>query len=343
MKAGLAVILSATLRPVAVPVNPAAAPLSPSAALAAPVLAAPAALTPLSPLALPLPVALTPVQAVPAAPEPLRAMPALQAFSALPAPSVGDAFDGAFAERREKKAEAVQHAHAEIPVVDYVRGSYSREGAAEMMETSFVIDETKNMTGSQLLSLVVTPEALDPDLTPDPDRVDFGRLGKTSAQIRATLEEAGVPYHNYERWLGAAFREGLLYRLFNRNTGLTYYGVPPRVRADWGLEAPTGVPAAKAPAAPVSSAFSDALKALAADAETLPKHEELFEFTAQAVDAAIAEGRFPAGAVSAKFRARADSIGYDVPSLKDAVLTLAESAEGTPWEAKTAALAALLD
>lgn len=343
MKAGLAVLLSATMRPVAVPVNPAAAPLSPTAALAAPVLSAPAAPTPLSALSLPVPAALAPVSALPAAPEPLRAMPALRAVSALPAPSVGDAFDGAFAERREKKAEAVQYARAEIPVVDYVRGAYSRERAAEMLEPSYVVDETRNMTGSELLSFVVTSEALDPDLTPDPDRVDFNRLGKTSAQIRSTLEEAGVPYHNYERWLGAAFREGLIYRLFDRNTGLTHYGVPPRVRADWGLEAAADVPAAKAPAAAASTPFSDALKALAADAESLPKHEELFEFTAQLVDAAIAEGRFPKDGVSAKFRARADALGYDAPSFKDALITLVESAEGTPWEGKTAALAALAE
>jgi hypothetical protein len=105
-------------------------------------------------------------------------------------------------------------------------------------------------------------------------------------------------------------------------------------------EAPS-VEKAAAPSGPTP--FSSALTQLASEAETLPKHEELFEFTAQAVDAAIKAGRLPKDAVSAKFRARADALGYDVPSLEDAVITLMESAEGTPWEARTAALRALLD
>ena len=264
-------------------------------------------------------------------------------MSHLPAPSIGYAFDGAFAERRQKAAEAVQYARAEIPVVDYQRGAYSKAGSAEMMQESYVVGEGRNMTGAQLVSFVVTPESLRPDLTPDPDRVDFARLGKTSAQIRETLAVYDVPYHSYERWLGAAFREGMIYRLFNKNTGLTYYGVPPQVRADWGLEPASGE---KAPVAAVEkdpTPFTQALTALAADAESLPKNEELFEFTAQAVDAAIVAGKLLKDAVSPAFRARADSLGYDVPSLQDAVITLSESAEGTPWEAKTAALRALLD
>lgn len=265
-------------------------------------------------------------------------------MTALPAASAGDVFDGAFAERREKAAEAVQHARAEIPVVDWRRGAYSKDLSAEMMQENYIVGEARTMSGIELLSFVVTPEALHPDLMPDPDRVDFERLGKTSRQIREALDAKDIPYHSYERWLGAAFREGLIYRLYNKNTGLTYYGVPPQVRADWGLEAvseeketPKNVVAAG------PTPFSQALAALAADAEHLPKNEELFEFTAQAVDAAIRDGKLAREAVSAKFRARADALGYDAPSLKDAVLTLSESAEGTPWEAKTAALAALLD
>lgn len=272
----------------------------------------------------------------------LPTMPSLTALSALPAPSMGDAFDGAFAEKRVVAAQAVQHAHAEIPVVDYLRGAYGEERAREFMEGVFTADE-KKFTGRELLSFVVTPEALNPDLTPDPDRVDFNRLGRSSAQIREIVDEKGMPYHPYERILQEAFREGLIYRLYNKNTSLTYYGVPPRVRADWGLDpAPVVEEKAAAPAAPVATPFSEALTKLAADAVTL-EDNELFEFTAQAVDAAIKAGKLPADAVSKAFRARADALGYDVPSLEDAVITLSESAEGTPWERKTAALLALLD
>ncbi len=323
-----AIVLLA-LSPAPVALSPVAARLSlPQTsvpALSAPLLGAPSLNTSLSPSL---------SAAAPLSPAPAKAFPALQALSVLPAPSVGDSFDGAFAERREKKAEAVQHARAEIPVVDWRRGAYSKELSAEMMD-----DE-----GRELLSYLVTPEALHPDLTPDPDRVDFSRLGRTSAQIREILEEKDVPYHPYERWLGAAFREGLIYRLFNKNTGLTYYGVPPQVRADWGLSATNADDApVAAPKSAVPSEFALALARLAKDAESLPKSEELFEFTAQAVDAAIRDGVLKADAVSAKFRARADALGYDAPSLKDAVLTLSESAEGTPWEGRAAALAALLD
>lgn len=255
---------------------------------------------------------------------------------------MGDAFDGAHAERRVVKAEAVQHAHAEIPVVDYLRGAYGEERAREFMEGVFTADE-KKFTGRELLSFVVTPEALNPDLVPDPGRVDFNRLGRTSAQIREIVDEKGMPYHPYERVLQEAFREGLIYRLYDKNTSLTHYGVPPRVRADWGLEpAPVVEKKTAAPAAPVSTPFSEALSSLAAEAVAL-KDNELFEFTAQAVDAAIKAGRLSPDAVSPSFRARADALGYDVPSLADAVITLSESAEGTPWERKTAALLALLD
>ncbi|MBI5246100.1 MAG: hypothetical protein HY923_02890 [Elusimicrobia bacterium] len=58
--------------------------------------------------------------------------------------------------------------------------------------------------------------------------------------------------------------------------------------------------------------------------------------------AALKAGRLSDAEVPAAFRERAATIDFDVPSLSDAVLTLSESAEGTPWEAKTAALATLL-
>lgn len=325
--------------PFALGAGPAALSFSvPGPASLAPSLALPSALIPSPALASPLLAA--PALAVAA--RPTAALPALTAFTALPAASAGDAFDGAFAEKRVEAAKAVQYARAEIPVVDYLRGAYGEERAREFMEGVFTADE-KKFTGRELLSFVVTPESLNPDLVPDPDRVDFNRLGRTSTQIREIVGEKGMPYHPYERILQEAFREGLIYRLFNKNTSLTYYGVPPRVRADWGLDpAPVVEKKAEAPAEPVSTPFSEALAALAAEAVTI-KDAELFEFTAQAVDAAIKAGKLPAGAVSKAFRARADALGYDVPSLSDAVITLSESAEGTPWERKTAALLALLD
>lgn len=353
MKAALALLLTAGSAFGASPViqlSPTPAALSPLAIAGVPfalqaspamVFSAPSALA-LPRLASPL--GLVPVPA-PAAPAfAARALPALSAMTALPAASVGDAFDGAFAEKKREEARAVQYAHAEIPVVDYVRGAYGEDGAREFMEGVYAVDEKTSFTGKELMSFLVTPEALNPDLVPDPDRVDFSRLGRTSAQIRTIVEGKGMPYHPYERVMTEAFRDGLIYRLYNRNDGLTYYGVPPRVRADWGLEpAAEVVPAALAPITAGPTPFSDALTALAADAMKLPKDEELFEFTAQAVDAAIKAGKLPPDAVTKAFRKRADALGYDVPSLADAVITLAESAEETPWEARTAALRALLD
>ena len=325
--------------PFALQAAPAMAFSAPSAAvlprLASPLAPAPAA-------ALSAPAHAAPASAVPALAA--RALPALSAMTVLPAASAGDAFDGAFAERKHEEARAVQHAHAEIPVVDYVRGAYGEDGAREFMEGVYAVDEKTSFSGKELLSFLVTPEALNPDLVPDPDRVDFSRLGRSSARIRAIVEDKGMPYHPYERIMTEAFREGLIYRLYNRNDGFTYYGVPPRVRADWGLEpAPEAAPAAKAPVAAGPTPFSAALTALAADAMKLPKDEELFEFTAQAIDAAIKAGKLPPDAVTKAFRKRADALGYDVPGLADAVITLAESAEETPWEARTAALRALLD
>jgi hypothetical protein len=343
MKASLALILTTGFSPAPVtlaPISAVSVSLAPQA-LVSPAFSAPSlALAPVPALAPAPALAAVPALAAPSAPA--AALPALSALTVLPAPSVGDAFDGAFAERREKAAEAVQYAHAEIPVVDYMRGAYGEERAREFMEGAYAVDEKTSFTGRELLAFLVTPEALDPDLVPDPDRVDFNRLGRTTARIRDAVEEKGMPYHPYERILREAFREGLIYRLFDKNTSLTHYGVPPRVRADWGLEPAPDVEKKAAAAAPASTAFSEALSSLAAEAVAI-KDNELFEFTAQAVAAAVKEGRLPAAAVPAKFAERAARIEFDVPSLADAVLTLSESAEGTRWEAKTAALLALLD
>ena len=121
------------------------------------------------------------------------------------------------------------------------------------------------------------------------------------------------------------------------------------------LPAPVAAVAAPVAALPVLSALTvmpapsigDAFDGAFAErrkeeAERLPKNEELFEVTAQVVAAAVKAGSLPPDAVSPAFKARAAKIDFDVSSLSDAVLTLAESAEGTPWEARTAALLALL-
>lgn len=272
----------------------------------------------------------------------------------LAAPSIGDGWDGgrqyeeeeehAYAERREREAEQVQHAHADIPVVDYRRGAYEERSAREFMDSVQLETAEKSFTGRELLSWLVTPEALLLDRVPDPERMDFSRLGHSSTRLRRILEEKSVPYHPYEAMLGRAFRDGLVYRLTDARRGVSYTGVPYEVRSAFGLREETPASPAAAPAAaPVDSAFAKALLALTVDAEKLPKSEELFEFTAQVVAAAEKAGLLPAGSGSEKFRARAAKIDFDVPPLRDAVETLAESAEGTPWEARAAALLALLD
>jgi hypothetical protein len=344
MKAALALLLTAGSAFGAAPViqlAPTPIFVSPFAALGAPLALQASPSTVFSAPALPI---LAPSLAI--TPRPVvAALPALSALTVLPAPSIGDAFDGAFAEKRKEEAEAVQYAHAEIPVVDYRRGAYDEERAQEFMEGVYTVDEKTSFTGRELLSFLVTPEALRPDLTPDPDRVDFSRLGRTSAQVREIVEEKGMPYHPYERVMTEAFRDGLIYRLYNKNTGLTYHGVPPQVRSDWKLEpAPEAAPVKPETAAPAGpTPFSLALAKLALEAELLPKSEELFEFTAQTVAAAIKAGKLAPDAVTPAFKERAAKIDVEVSSLSDAVITLAESAEGTPWEGRTAALLSLLD
>ncbi len=250
--------------------------------------------------------------------------------------------DGAFSEKRQEAAKAVQHAHAEIPVVDYLKRAFDESSAKEFMDGEFTFDGATKKTGRELLSYLVTPDALSDGLTPDPARVDFNRLGKTSSQIRETVDAEGVPYHLYERVLGGAFREGLIYRLYNSLTGFTYHGVPHEIRAIFGLEAPAEQKPAEIAKKSGPTPFSEALTALSEEAVGLDD-PELFEFTAQTVAAAIKAGKLSSDAVSPAFKARAAKIDFDAPSLKDAALTLAESAEGTPWESKTAALLALLD
>jgi hypothetical protein len=340
------------LTPFALGAGPAALQFSaPSLALSAPSLALPVALTP---ALLPAPAIAAPLAVN--AQRPVAALPVLAALTVLPAPAIGDAWDGsgrreeaneeayAHVEQRRREAEAVQYAHAEIPVVDYRRGAYGEERAKEFMEGVYVVDDKTKFTGLELLSFLVTPEALRADQIPDPARVDFARLGKNSAQIRETLAEKGMPYHPYERVLTEAFRDGLIYRLTDARNGMTYHGVPHEVRAAFGLEAKAPEPAKAEDVAPAGpTPFSVALTKLAKEAESLPHREELFEFTAQVVAAAIKAGKLPPDAVSPAFKARAAKIDFDVTSLKEALLTLAESAEGTPWEGRAADLQALAD
>lgn len=298
-----------------------------------------------APLFAPAPLTLSlvpaPSLALTPAPAPAAAPTALQGLSAIVlslqpqgpafvAPSIGDAFDGRrpeeegeeeFARKEEKKAKEVRYAHADVPVLDYRGGAYSQESAERLLDEEFMSSDERAWTGRDLLALIVTPAELPPDTVPDPSRIDLGTLGLSSLKLREVLAERGLPVFRYEAFLKEAFNEGLVYRLTDAATGKTYHGVPARVRAELGLTAPAGPgAAAKAEVSEKGpSAFSLALDALVEQAKALPKGEELVEFT---------------GDVSAAFAS-------DPSALADALLTLRDSAEGTPWEARVEALCRL--
>jgi hypothetical protein len=241
------------------------------------------------------------------------------------------------AEQREQKAEAVQYAHAERPVIDYLRGRFDPEEARELAGNVYELSDGDARTIKELLQLVMTAHAARTDNPPDLTRVDPTGFGVSDAQLRVIAEAEGLPAFALQRFLEQAFRHGLIYRLYDSGRQQTFYGVPQAVRDALGLKAPRAAEDVAREKAK-ESAFAKGLPALAEAAVKLPKGEELFEFAAQIVAAAVKGGLLSRDAVPPAFQKRADALSFDAPPLKDALLTLLESSEGTPWFARAKAL-----
>lgn len=235
-----------------------------------------------------------------------------------------------YVERKQLRAEAVQYAHAEIPPLDYLRNRFNKEESQELLAQTHEWTGG-SATGRQFLELVMTPHAVMLDRELDPSRLDMSLFGKSETEIRGLLQEKDYPVYVYHDFLKQAFNHGLVYRVNDSSRSKTYYGVPYHVREALGLKSEEAAPAkpAEKPAEP--TAFSHALAALAKEAEALPAKDELFEFTAQTVEAAIKAGQLDEKQVSKEFRERADAIDFDESSLHESLLTLLESSHGTKW------------
>lgn len=244
-----------------------------------------------------------------------------------------------YVERAEKKQEAVQYAHAERPALDYRRHRFNKEDAEEFLAETREFPGGGQATGRELLGLLITPDAVDVDRSFDPARLDMTRFGMSDSDLRPILQEKGVPVYAYHDFLGRAFNYGLVYRVSDNETRRTYHGVPLPVREALGYHAdeePSQILPKAEKAKP--SAFNAALTALAREAESLPPKEELFEFTAQTVEAAIKAGRLGRDRLSPAFEQRAHSLEFDTPPLAEALLTLLDSSHGTPWFDKALSL-----
>lgn len=212
--------------------------------------------------------------------------------------------------RNEAKKEEAKHAYAERPVLDYLRARFNAESGARFLDELYDVGGEAELSGRALLEPVVTEFAVHLDVPLDPSRVDMSGFGRSERELRDIAAAGGFSPHAYHRFLDRAFKEGLIYRLSDNGAQKTYYGVPYEVRHALSLK-PSEKKAEEKPAEKTplkESAFGSALAAFAERAKAMPKGEELIEFTADAV-AAAASGE----------------------GLKDALLTLFESSDGTKW------------
>ncbi|MBI4425512.1 MAG: hypothetical protein HY554_17405 [Elusimicrobia bacterium] len=236
-----------------------------------------------------------------------------------------------------RKREAKAYARAERPALDQRGQAYSPEGAREFAAELFDLGAERPASGRDVLALLVTPHAVIGAEAPDPAQADFDAFGLSDSQLYdLALSRAFSPARLHET-LERAFRLGLVYRLADAVHRRTYTGVPHPVREALGLSA-FAVARPAEPSKPPSPALGKALEALAADAALLPDSDELFEFSAQLVAAALERGLLEAGGLPEGFRERSAALGFDVPAFRDALLTLLESSRGTTWLDRAVAL-----
>lgn len=234
--------------------------------------------------------------------------------------------------RRQEEKEEARHAYAEPPVLEHGLRGFSKELAREILDRVYSFGESSQWTGRQLLELLMTEGALDMDRTPDVMRLDMSRFGRSDAEIREILKEKGIPVFRYQDFMNAAFRRGLLYRVNARKLNRTFHGVPALVRQAFGFKPPEE-PGSVAVVGQLQgsdakpSAFSQALSGLAREALAWPVKDELFEFSLQLVEAALAAKRIDSQEVSA-LRGKAPGLAFEVPSLPSALITLLESSKG---------------
>ncbi len=242
-----------------------------------------------------------------------------------------------YVERKQQRAEAVQYAHAEIPPLDYRRDRFNKEESQELLAQTHEW-AGGSATGHQFLELLMTPHAVMLDRELDPSRLDMSLFGKSETEIRGLIQEKDYPVYVYHDFLKDAFNNGLVYRVNDSSRKKTYYGIPYQVREALGLKSEEEAPAKPADKPAEPTAFSHALAALAKEAQGLPAKDELFEFTAQTVAAAIKAKQLDETQVSKQFKERSEAIDFEESSLTESLLTLLESAHGTPWFERTLSL-----
>lgn len=235
--------------------------------------------------------------------------------------------------RRQETKEEARHAHAELPILEHGLKGFNEALAREFLERRHSFGEGSDWTGRQLLLLLMTEEALDTGRTPDIERLDMSQFGRSDAEIRAILNKKGIPVFRYHDFMNAAFRRGLLYRVNARKLDRTFHGVPALIRRTFDLTPPeTPGRLAAAGQAPGSearpSAFSEALSGLVGEAMAWPVKDELFEFTAQLAESALAAKKIDVKQVQA-LRDRAPGLTFEVSSLASALITLLDSSKGT--------------
>ncbi|PCI38933.1 MAG: hypothetical protein COB53_03990 [Elusimicrobia bacterium] len=242
--------------------------------------------------------------------------------------------------------EEVRHAEQKLPVYDYLRTAFHAERAKEeFLNVEFDFSgETK--TGRAILEFLLTPHAVAPDIELEPERMDMPLFGRSDSAIRDFSLAEGIRGWRFNEVMVQAFRLGLIYRVHDREGGKSYTGIPAHVRAALDLEAPpieVPVVTENDPASDRESMTS--LGALVARMEILAGKDELFEFAAQAADAAVGEGRMQWDDLPESFRKKAEPYRGEAGTLADAIITLVESAHETEWfdEAVTTAYAAADD
>jgi hypothetical protein len=248
-----------------------------------------------------------------------------------------EAGEEAFIRKEEKKAEEKKQAHAERPVLDYLRNRLNDDEALELAKEELEFAGGAKMTVLRLLELIVTAHAARTDNPPDLTRADAALFGVSDTDLREIAEREGLPAFALQNFYEMAFRRGLIYRLSDNARGRTYYGVPDPVRALLKLQAPRP-PEEIAREKARASAFAQGLPDFADAALELPEGEELFEFSAQVAEAAVKAKLVDRADLPAMFWDRAEELGFEPSPLKDALLTLLESSEGTPWFERSLAL-----
>ncbi len=245
----------------------------------------------------------------------------------------------ALAELNPRRREELLHAHAEIPALDYRRGSFNLEGAVEFLGmVHYSPRGGQVVTGRELLELVLTPHAVVLDVPLEPSRVDMSLFGKSDTQLRSLALQKGIPVFVVHDFMLKAFTYGMVYRVTDVKGGRTYYGIPYEVRQALELKSPELPAPSPVKELPRQSAFGEALIAIARDALALEKNDEIFEFTAQIIQTAIKDGHLRPAQLPAEFLRRSEAIDLGEAPLSQALLTLLESSHGTPWFDKALAL-----